>query len=130
MGEAQEAGEVDGADLKGDHERREQGGEPPRTEGESLDPEAVRFRRPLPKKGLAVEIVNFAGKEGAERQEGQHQGDVVQLRAVIADDQSGTTCGGCGATIARGHQVVGLPCGRQHAMHARCVVNALRRGGA
>ena len=74
MGEAQEAGEVDGADLKGDHERREQGGEPPRTEGESLDPEAVRFRRPLPKKGLAVEIVNFAGKEGAERQEGQHQG--------------------------------------------------------
>ena len=25
---------------------------------------------------------------------------------------------------------MGSPCGRQHAMHARCVVNAVRRSGA
>jgi len=61
---------------------------------------------------------------------GPAPGSVSQLRAFIADDQSGTTCGGCRATIARRHRVVGLPCGRQHAMHARCVVNAARRGGA
>ena len=74
VGEAQEADEVDRGDLKGNHERRELGEGPPRTGGESLDPEAARFPRPLPKEALAVERDNFAGKEGAEREEGQHQG--------------------------------------------------------
>ena len=54
----------------------------------------------------------------------------MQLRALIADDQSGTRCGGCRATIDRGHRVVGLFYGRLHAMHARCVVNTAGRGGA
>ena len=40
---------------RGTHERRELGEEPPRTGGESLDMEAVRFPRQLPKEGLAVE---------------------------------------------------------------------------
>ena len=56
--------------------------------------------------------------------------DVVQLRAFIVDDQSGTTRGGCRTTNARGRQAVGLTCGRQHTTHALCVVNAARRGGA
>ena len=50
---------------------------------------------------------------------GAAPGDVVQFRAFIADDRNSTTCGSCRATIGRGHRVVGLPCGRQHAMHAR-----------
>ena len=53
----------------------------------------------------------------------------MQIRAFLADGQSGTTYGDCRATIARGYGVVGLPCGRQHAMYARCEVNAIRRGG-
>ena len=65
---AKEAGEVDRAGLEGDHERRE-----PRTGGEYLDPAAARRLRPLPREGVAVEGVNFAGKEGAAREEGQHQ---------------------------------------------------------
>ena len=70
MGEAQEADEVDRADPEGEHERRELGEEPPRTGGESLDVEAVRFPRPLPKEGLAVE----RGKAGTKAEEGQYQG--------------------------------------------------------
>ena len=66
------------------------------------------------------------GGEGGE----PAQGDVAQFLAFIADDQSGTSFGDCRATIARGHRVVGLPCGRQHAMHARWVVDVVRRGGA
>ena len=70
-------------------------------------------------------------REGGDGERGgSAPGSVMQLRAFIADGPSGTSCGGCRATIARGHRVVGLPCGRQHAMHARCVVNAIRRGGA
>ena len=61
---------------------------------------------------------------------GPAPGDVTQLRAFIADNPSVTSRGSCKATIARGHRVVGLPCGRRHAMHAGCVVNAVRRGGA
>ena len=61
---------------------------------------------------------------------GPAPGDIVHFRAFIADDQSGTTYGGCGAMTPQGHRVVGLPCGRQHAMHARCVVDAVTRGGA
>ena len=61
---------------------------------------------------------------------GSAPGDVVQLHAFMADDQSGTTCGGCRVAIAWGQRVVWLPCGRQNAMHARRVVNAVRRGGA
>ena len=44
--------------------------EPSRTVGESLDMEAARFPRPLPKEGLAVE----REKAGTEREEGRHQG--------------------------------------------------------
>ena len=59
---------------------------------------------------------------------GPAPGNVLQFRSFIAaGDQSGTTCGGCRATIAGGHRVVGLPCGRQYAMRAQCVVNAVRR---
>ena len=50
---------------------------------------------------------------------GSAPGSVTQLRAFIADDHSGTSCGGCREKIVRGHRVVGLPCGRQHAIHAR-----------
>ena len=72
---------------------------------------------------------------GGEREGGDGEGGgpapggVTQLRAFIADEHSGTSCGGCRAANARVHRVVGLPCGRQHAMHARCVVNAVERGG-
>ena len=38
-------------------------------------------------------------------------------------------CRGCRAAVARGHQVVGLPCEHRHGMHTRCVVEAIRRGG-
>ena len=48
----------------------------------------------------------------------------------MGDNQEGATCGGCRATVARGQRVVALPCGNRHVMHARCVVNAVRRGGA
>ena len=55
----------------------------------------------------------------------------MQLRAFIADDQSGTTWGGR-APIAWGHRVAGLPCGREYAMRARWVVKFIqaRRGAA
>ena len=62
------------ADLGGDHERRDLGAEPPRTGGESVDLEAARFPRLLLREGVAVERVNFAGKEGAATEEVQHQG--------------------------------------------------------
>ena len=57
-------------------------------------------------------------------------GGVVQLRAFIADDQNGATRGGCRATVARGHRVVGLPCGRQHnnACAVRGECSQARRG--
>ena len=61
---------------------------------------------------------------------GPAPGDVTQLRAFFADDYSGTSCEGCRTEISWRHRVVGLPCGRQHSMHARCVVNAVKRGGA
>ena len=32
--------------------------------------------------------------------------------------------------MAWGQHVGALPCGNRHVMHARCVVNAVRRGGA
>ena len=126
MGESQEADEVDRAGPEGEHERRELGEEPPRTGGESLDMDAVRFPRSLPKGRIGGGEREDGDGEGA----GPAPGDVTQLRAFISDDHSVTSCGGCRATIARGHRVVELPCGRQHAMHARCVVNAVRRGGA
>ena len=72
MGGAQEAGEVDRADLEEDHDRRELGEQPPQSGGESLDPEAASRPRPLPREGVAVERVNVAGKQEAVR-EGQHQ---------------------------------------------------------
>ena len=75
--------------------------------------------------------VDGGEREGGDGEiEGSAPGSVTQLRAFIADDHIGTSCGGCRATIARGHRVVGLPSERQHAMHAWCVVNAVRRGGA
>ena len=58
------------ADPEEERERRKQGEEAPRIGGESLDMEAARFPRLLPKEGLAVE----RGKAGTEREEGQHQG--------------------------------------------------------
>ena len=70
MGGAQEADEVHRADPEEDSERRELGEESPQTGGECLDMEAARLPRPLPQEGLAVE----KGKEGAEREGGQHQG--------------------------------------------------------
>ena len=100
--------------------------------------EATTNRGRIPRHGSgevsptpAEERVGGGEREGGDGEGGgSAPGSVTQLRAFIADDQSGTTCVGCKATIARGHRVVGLPCGRQHAIHARCVVNAVRRGGA
>ena len=54
----------------------------------------------------------------------------MQRRAFIADDQSGTTCGGCREANAREHRVMGLPCGHRHAINARCVGNVVKRSGA
>ena len=48
----------------------------------------------------------------------------------MGDNQEGTTCGGCRATVARGQRVVGLPCGHRHVMHARRVINVIRIRGA
>ena len=70
------------------------GEEPPRTGSESLDPEATSRHRPLSVEGVAVKRVNFAGKEGAAREEGQYQGADGKFALFVADDQSGPTCGG------------------------------------
>ena len=97
---------------------------------------ATTNRGRIPRHGSGeVPSASAEGRVGGGEREGGEgggpaPGSVTQLRTFIADDHSGTSCGGCRAAIARGHQVVGLPCGRQHAMHARCVVNAVRRGGA
>ena len=69
-----EANDVDRADLEGNHGRRKLGEEPPRIGGESLDPEAASHPRPLPREWVVVERVHFVEKEGAVRDEGQHQG--------------------------------------------------------
>ena len=37
---------------------------------------------------------------------------------------------GCRAIVARGQRVEGLPCGRRHVMHSRCVVISVRRSRA
>ena len=75
--------------------------------------------------------VDSGEREGGDGEGGgSAPGSVTQLLAFIADDHSNTSCGGCKTTISRGHRVVGLPCGRQHATHARWVVNAVGRGGA
>ena len=56
-------------------------------------------------------------------------GIVGQSRAFIDASQDAVMCGGCRVAVARGHRVVGLPCGHRHVMHTRCVVEAIRRGG-
>ena len=126
----QEADEVDRADLERDHERRE-------TEiGATTNPGRISRTmggEPLPvlveRRGSSVENI-LRTEGGGDKGEESVPGDVVQLRDFIADDQGGTTCGCCRAAIARGHRVLGLPCGCRHAMHAQYVVNAARRGGA
>ena len=131
MGGAQEAGEVDRPDLEGDHERRYVEEGPPRDGGESLDPGAESRPRPMARKGAAMEGVNSVGKEGAEKEEVQHQGMYRNFALSSQTTKVIRPAGVAGQRLLRNtDRVVGLPCGRQHAMHARFEVNAAMRGGA
>ena len=48
----------------------------------------------------------------------------------MGDNQEGVTYGRSRTTVARGQRVVALPSENWHIMHARCVVNAVRRSRA
>ena len=129
VGEAQEADEVDRGDLKGNHERRELGKGPPRTGGESLDPEARRGSPgPCRRKRWRWREITSQGRRGRRGRRASTKG-LRETSRFHCRRPERYGLGGCKAMIAQEHRV-GLPCGGQHAMHARCVVNAVRRGGA
>ena len=67
-------------------------------------------------------------EEGRSEGGGPASGSVGRPRAFIDASQDGVMCGENRAAVSRGHRVVGLPCGHRHVMHARCVVEAIRRG--
>ena len=97
-------------------------------------------RTPRPKGSESPPDPDQRGRNGGESElsregeGGEGRGAVAgrtgRLRASMSDSQEGATCGGCRSTVVRGQRVVGLPCGHRHVFHARCVVNALWRGGA
>ena len=69
-------------------------------------------------------------QEGGSEGGGSTSGSVGRPRAFIDASQDGVRCGRCRAAVSRGHRVVGLPCGHRYVLHARCVVEAIRRGGS
>ena len=80
-------------------------------------------------RGGSGEESELRRQEGGSEAGGSASGSVGRPRAFIDASQDGVICGGCRAAVARGHRVVRLPCGHRHVMHARCVVEAIRRGG-
>ena len=77
-----------------------------------------------------MENGSFAGKEEVEREEGQHRGGQSDSVHSLAPAKTAGCAGGCRAAVAREHRVKGLPCGNQYVIRARCVVEAIRRGGS
>ena len=59
---------------------------------------------------------------------GRRPGNGTRPRAFLGDTRGGMACGVCGVTPQLDQRTVSFPCGQErHALHARCVVEALAR---